>query len=152
MDVREQAKRLGQLKYLKGEVDMLSQRIAELMPSGRDGEGVSAGISGASRGEAGAEELARLRGRLTAKRARCMALIGALYAFIDDIDDSLIRQIMTYRYIDGDTWRQVAARIGERDEQYPRRLHNRYLAGKRVPHIGDFDKKEQSWGVNHGEE
>ena len=62
-----------------------------------------------------------------------MEQLGALYDFIDGIDDSLMRQIMTRRYIDGHPWRIVAAYIGERDEQYPRRLHNRYLQKLELP-------------------
>ena len=60
------------------------------------------------------------------------------------IDDSLMRQIMTYRYIDGDTWQMIAARIGEWDEQYPRRLHNRYLAGHALPACVEFDENDEA--------
>lgn len=144
MDVKEKAKRLEQLRYLKKEVDLLSQRIAELELAYRGGGGRVTGMPlrprGGGRADDG-EKLAALWARLDARRARCMDLLGALYAFIDDIDDSLMRQIMTYRYIDGDTWLAVAIRIGERDEQYPRRLHNRFLAGHEVPSYS-FDEND----------
>ena len=139
MDVKEKARCLEQLKYLKREVDMLSQRIAELDPTARGGAGGIAGLPGGFTPADGpeAEKLAALRRRLEARRGRCMDLLGALYTFIDDIDDSLIRQILTYRYIYDETWREVAARIGEKDEQYPRRLHNRFLQGVRVPSFAE---------------
>jgi len=35
--------------------------------------------------------------------------------------------ILTYRYISGLTWQQIAFNIGEHDEQYPRRKHNKFL-------------------------
>ena len=142
MDVKEKARDLEQLRYLKGEVDLLSQRIAELELAAQGGEGRVTGLPGGPRRGMGtgpaAEKLAALWDRLERRRTRCLDLLGALYAFIDDIDDSLVRQIMTYRYIDGDTWQAVAIRIGERDEQYPRRIHNRYLAGREVPRYRDL--------------
>ena len=147
MDVRGKAKTLEQLRHLRGEVDMLSQRIAELELAARGGAGRITGMPRASRrrdrtGDM-AVQLSLLWDRLEARRARCMDLLGALYAFIDDIDDSLLRQIFTYRYIDGETWQGVARRIGERDEQYPRRLHNRYLTDKKVPSFARFDENDE---------
>ena len=124
MDVKQKVRCLKQLRYLRGEVDQLSQRIARLEQAARDGAGSRA-------------RLEAMRGRLARRREECMEQLGALYAFIDDIDDSLMRQIVTYRYIDGDTWQAVAIRIGERDEQYPRRLHNRFLERTDVP--GDWE-------------
>ena len=133
VDVREKVRRLEQLRHLRGEVDLLSQRIAELELVARGGSGRVTGMPRTALPKGADGELARLRDRLEDRRERCLDLLGALYAFIDDIDDSLMRQIVTYRYIDGDTWQAVAIRIGERDEQYPRRLHNRFLEKAEVP-------------------
>ncbi len=131
MDVREKVKRLEQLRHLRAEVDLLSQRIAELEQAARGGGGRITGLPRCARRGKGSDvrdaKLADLWDRLEDRRERCLDLLGALYAFIDDVDDSMMRQILTYRYIDGDTWQAVAIRIGERDEQYPRRLHNRFL-------------------------
>ena len=134
MDVSENAKRLSQVRYLKGEVNLLSRRIAELEQPSQE-----AGRVG--------EAWAARRERLDARRWRCMELLGALYNFIDDIDDSRMRQIMTYRYIYGESWQRVATRIGETDEQYPRRLHNRFLAGVEVPSLEDSDEwlRRRKW-------
>ena len=147
MEVREKARRLEQLRDLKGEVDMLSQRIAELELAAQGGVGRITGMPGGPRlkdrtGEIAAK-LVDLWALLEARRVRCLDLLGALYAFIDDIDDSLMRQIMTYRYIDGESWQGVAERIGEKDEQYPRRLHNRYLAGKKEPEMVKCDENDE---------
>lgn len=142
MDVKEQVRRLEQLRRLRGEVNLLSQRIAKLELEIQGDAGQFSGLPGRPRqrksAEALTEKLGRLSERLEARRARCLELLGALYAYIDDIDDSLLRQIMTYRYIDGETWKRIAERIDERDEQYPRRLHNRYLAQNRAPDIRDY--------------
>lgn len=130
MDVKRKVGMLKQLRHLKREVNLLSQRIARLEAEIEE--------NGRSRwrGRVVVEHGARLnalRDRLALRRTRCMEQLGALYRFIDDIDDSLLRQIMAGRYIDGLTWKEVAARIGERDEQYPRRLHNRYLTRNELP-------------------
>ena len=130
MDVRQKATKLKQLRHLKREVDLLSQRIARLANQSCDN------ALSRWRGRVVMEHgvrLAALRERLAQRRAQCMEQLGALYGFIDDIDDSLLRQIMAGRYIDGLTWKEVAARIGERDEQYPRRAHNRFLARISLP-------------------
>lgn len=110
---------------------MLSQRIAEVELAARGGVGRIAGMPfSACRPDVlgqYAEELVALENRLDRRRTQCMALLGALYAYIDDIDDSELRQVMSYRYINGESWQRIAFRIGETDEQYPRRLHNRFL-------------------------
>jgi len=130
MDVRQKVAQLKQLRYLKGEVILLSQRLerleAEIERAGR------ARWRGRPVVEHGAR-LVALRERLARRRADCMVRLEALCAYIDGIDDSRMRRIMAARYIDGLTWKGVAACIGERDEQYPRRLHNRFLANSALP-------------------
>jgi len=59
-----------------------------------------------------------------------MIYINRLNRFINSVGDSEMRQILTYRYISGLTWQQIAFNIGEHDEQYPRRKHNRFLEGR----------------------
>lgn len=51
-----------------------------------------------------------------------------LNAFVNNIGDPLLRQIILYRYVDGLQWRQIAARIGGRNtEDSVRNCVNRYL-------------------------
>jgi hypothetical protein len=77
-----------------------------------------------------------------------MAQLEALCAFIDQIGDSRMRQIMVGRYVDGMTWKEVAARIGERDEQFPRRLHNRFLKDCALPEA--LTNARETSGNRHG--
>jgi len=74
-----------------------------------------------------AVKIADLRDRMDDRRMDCLEELARLYDFIDSIPDSLTRQIFSLRYIDGLSWQQVAFRIGESDEQFPRRIHNRCL-------------------------
>ena len=68
-----------------------------------------------------------LRAKMDARRLERMEELGRLYAFIDDIPNARLRLIFSLRYLDGLTWQQIAFKIGEYDEQIPRRLHNQAL-------------------------
>ena len=130
MDVKGKIEQLKQLRYLKGEVILLTQRLERLETE------ITGNTRCRWRGRATLEygaQLVALRDALAARRATCMAQLGALHRYIDSIDDSRMRQIMAGRYVDGLSWKEVAARIGERDEQYPRRLHTRFLLQSTLP-------------------
>ena len=55
------------------------------------------------------------------------AELAELEDYIAGIDDSLIRQIIRLKYIEGLTWQRVAFRIHKHDEQYPRKKLESYL-------------------------
>ena len=121
MQNNEWVNRLSQLQNMRLEVDELSQRIARLELTLKK-ETFAPGQE--RRAENSLRDALR---RMNARRLDCMEELGRLYSSIDDIPDSKLRRIFSFRYIDGLTWQEVAYRIGEFDEQYPRRLHNRYL-------------------------
>lgn len=131
MQVKDLTERLGQLRALRLEVDKLSQRIKKLELEARGGArqftGMPRGRSMEDRMARCAVEIADLRERMTVRRMDCIEELGRLYAFIDDAPDSMLRQVLAARYIDGMSWQRVAVAMGEIDEQVPRRLHNRYL-------------------------
>ena len=115
MKENEMVKQLSQLRDMRREVDELSQRIGRMELE--------------LKGRVTAPGLEHARSLMEARRWACMEELGRLYEFIDAIPDSRLRRIFSFRYIDGLSWLQVAFRIGEHDEQYPRRLHNRYVKG-----------------------
>ena len=131
MTMKERIAGLEQLKHLKREIDDLSQRIGELELMAQGGAGRITGLPRGGRTSDRVAEcavkIAEVRDRMEARRVDCLNALAALYAFIDDIPDSLTRQIFMHRYIDGMSWQQVAFRVNEFDEQFPRRIHNRYL-------------------------
>lgn len=51
----------------------------------------------------------------------------ALNEFINNIADSEIRRIFRYRYIEGWTFQKIAFKVGNGDEQVPRKKHNNFL-------------------------
>mgnify|MGYP004603079701 FL=1 len=120
---------LSQVTALKREIDDLSQRIAALEWEAR---GCRGRISGLSHPRAETEstiaaKAEALRAKMDARRLERMEELGRLYAFIDDIPNARLRLIFSLRYLDGLTWQQIAFKIGEYDEQIPRRLHNQAL-------------------------
>lgn len=50
-----------------------------------------------------------------------------LNRYIAQVEDAQMRLILSLRYVDGLSWQQVALRMGETDESYPRRKHNNFL-------------------------
>ena len=137
MDKRDWVARLSQLGCLKREVDELSQRIARLETEAMGGVGRITGMPGARRTADRTAEfavrLAEVRGRMERRRLDCMEELGRLYAFIDDVE-----------YIDGLSWQAIAFRIGETDEQVPRRLHNRLIQQKILENAKFDENDEQS--------
>jgi len=134
MQVKDLIGRLKQLRALRMEVKRLSQRIEALETEARGG---TRRFNGALRMHVDEEcmahcavELAELQQRMSMRQVACMKELNWLYAFIDDAPDSMMRQILAARYIDGMSWQRVATSLRESDEQYPRRLHNRYLQQK----------------------
>jgi hypothetical protein len=124
-------KELSQLYWLNKEIEMQQKRIAELENLATS---CTATITGMPRSPLVTDRLSNyiaeivdLRNLLELNLKKCFYELNRLNRYINTIEDSQIRQIMTLRYINGLTWQQIAFRIGEHDEQYPRRKHNAFL-------------------------
>ena len=109
-------KELSQLYYLKKEIRQIEQRINELetaatnctvkitgLPSGR---GISDKIGNY------AAQIADLRSLLDLNLKKCFYELNRLDRYIESVDDPLLRQIMTYRFINGYNWSKIAYTIG----------------------------------------
>ncbi len=109
-------KELSQLYYLNREIEMDKRRLIELEARALPGAQVLTGMphgSGVSDivGTCAAE-IADLRGIIEAKHQQCLYERSRLERYISGIEDSLLRQIFTYRFINGLPWEQVAACVG----------------------------------------
>lgn len=109
-------KELSQLYYLNREIEMDKRRLQELEVRALPGAQVLTGmphVPGITDkvGEYAAE-IADLRGIIEAKHQQCLYERSRLERYISGIEDSLLRQIFTYRFINGLPWGQVAACIG----------------------------------------
>lgn len=103
---------LKQLYYLEREVAEDERKLAELRTKGYSAKtsklnAVPAGEFGSSV-EALGTELADLELALERKREEVERLNG----FIDGTEDSLIRQILIYKYRENCSWHSVARKVG----------------------------------------
>lgn len=124
---------LSRLRALRGEVEMLSRKIAEMEMAQGGGAGRISGMPRVRRRYDGVEELQgqidEMTLRLERRRMQCMEELGEIYRFLDDVEDSQMRQILCYRYVDGMLWRQIAVKMGLSGEQIPRKRHDAFLGG-----------------------
>jgi hypothetical protein len=75
-------------------------------------------------------KIRRLKTKLEKRIEELIDLVEKVNGYIEKIDDSLIRQIITLRHIEGLTWEQVAARIGGNNTpDSVRMMHDRFLKG-----------------------
>ena len=124
-------KELSQLYYLNREIEMDQHRLRELeakaLPGAQVITGMPHGTGVVDKVEEYAAEIADLRGIIEAKHQQCLYERSRLERYIAGIDDSLTRQIFTYRFINGLPWVQVAACIGGNTPDGCRMTVKRYL-------------------------
>lgn len=125
-------KELSQLYYLNREIDMDKKRLQELEAQAVS---ITPNLSGMPRSPGVSDkvgryaaEIADLKGIIEAKHQQCLYERSRLERYIASIDDSLIRQIFTYRFVNGLPWLQVAACIGGNNTaDSVRMMCNRYI-------------------------
>ena len=109
-------KELSQLYHLNREIEMDRLRLRSLEARAQPGAQVITGMphTPGTKDKVGecAAEIADLRGIIEAKHQQCLYERARLERYIAGIDDSLTRQMFKLRFVNGLTWRQVAACIG----------------------------------------
>lgn len=125
-------KELSQLYYLNREIEQLKSRIEELEciavsdTSRITGMPHVTGIS--DKVGIYAAEIADLKELLNLNLKKCFYELNRLNRYIESIDDSQMRMIMTLRYVNGLSWRQIAFSIGGGNtEDSIKKLVYRYL-------------------------
>ena len=109
-------KELKNLYYLKKEIKEQQKRLEELESLATNctakitglpnGNGVSDKIASY------ATEIADLKSILDLNLKKCFYELNRLDRFIQSIDDPLLRQIITYRFISGYSWAKISYTIG----------------------------------------
>lgn len=110
-------KELSQLYFLNREIEMATRRLAELEAQATS---ISCNMSGMPGGGGGpsskvelmAAEIIDLQAIIYAKKMQCIHEQQRLERFIAEVPDSLVRQIMALRFVNGLPWSQVAYSIG----------------------------------------
>ena len=136
-------KELSQLYYLKKEIKEQQRRLKELeilatnctanVTGLPNGNGVSDKIANY------ATEIADLKSLLDLNLKKCFYDLNRINRFIDGVQDSKMRMILTLRYVQNLSWQKVAFAIGEHDEQYPRRKCNNFLKKCKLDENDEFN-------------
>ena len=124
-------KELSQLYWLNREIEEQQRRLEEL-------EGIAtsstANITGMPKGNGVSDKVAScvaeiidLKGLIDLNIKKCFYELNRLNRYIDTIDDSQVRMILSLRYINGLNWTQIAASIGGNTSDSVRMIHNRFL-------------------------
>lgn len=129
-------KELSQLYWLNREIEADKRKLEELRLAAVSATAKITGLPHVTgvRDKVGEiavliEEQSRL---IELKKKQTVIEYNRLMQYINSVDDSLMRQILTLRYVNGLSWQQVAFSIGESDEQYPRRKHNKFLQSQQL--------------------
>ena len=127
-------KELSQLYYLRKEIKEQQRRLSELEALATS---CNAKITGLPNGNRVSDkignyttEIADLKNLIEKNLEKCIEEHKKLTTFINNIEDSQLRLILTLRYIDHLTWQQIAFKIGKYDEKYPRRVHKKFINKK----------------------
>ena len=109
-------KELSQFYYLKKEIRQLEQRIKELETAAMD---CTAKITGLPHGTEINDkignytaQIADLKALLELNLKKCFYELNRLDRYIQSVDDPLVRQIMTYRFINCYSWSKISYAIG----------------------------------------
>ena len=110
------ARELKNLYYLKKEIKEQQRRLAELEAAATNcsnkitglpsGEGISDKVGKY------ATKIADLKTLLELNLEKSFYELNRLDRFIQSIEDSLLRQIITYRFVNGYSWSKIAFQIG----------------------------------------
>lgn len=129
-------KELSQLYWLNREIEEEKHKLEELTAAS---EGCTQSITGLPHVNSAGDKIGDLailiaeqRDLINLKVRQSVIEYNRLNRYIAAVEDAQMRMILSLRYVDGLSWQQVAFRMGETDEQYPRRKHNKFLAESKV--------------------
>lgn len=124
-------KELSQLYYLKKEIRDLEQRIKELETAATDcttkitglphGTGINDKIGNY------AAQIADLKSLLDLNLKKCFYELNRVNRFISNVQNSEMRLILTLRYTQNLSWKNIAFTMNYQDESVPRKRHDRFL-------------------------
>lgn len=109
-------KELSQLYHLNREIEQEKSRLRELETAATDTSAKISGlphVGGLSDKTAIAAQIADSKAVIEAKIALSVVEYNRLNRYINSVEDSLTRQILSLRFVNGLSWNQVAASIGE---------------------------------------
>lgn len=129
-------KDLSQLYWLNREIAEEKRKLRELEAAATSGTATITGLPHVSGAHDRLGDMAILiagqRDLIDLKVRQSVIEYNRLNRYIAGVEDAQMRMILSLRYVNGLSWQQVAFAIGETDEQYPRRKHNKFLQESKV--------------------
>lgn len=124
-------KELSELYWLNREIEEEQRKLNELKAAATDCTAKITGLPHVS----GAHDkigdlsilIAEQKDLIELKVKQSIIKYNRLNRYIANVSDAQMRMILSLRYVNGLSWQQVANKIGETDESYPRRKHNIFL-------------------------
>lgn len=122
---------LSQLYWLNREIEREERRLKELEAAATDTSAKITGLprmGGLTDKTEIAVEIADSKKIIETKKKLCLIEYNRLMRYIANVPDSLMRQILTYRHIEGMNWYRVARAIGGGNTaDGVRKAHDRFL-------------------------
>lgn len=125
-------KKLENLRWLKKEIDYYAEKVKEIrlslgVLSAQNFNGLPSGGQKLSQPVRDIERLEKLERLYLQKRETYEKELLECQSFIESIDDSLVRQIITLRFAEGKQWKRIAFEVGGNTEDSVRKTCERYL-------------------------
>lgn len=125
-------KELNQLYWLNREIELDKQWIkkmdAEVLKKKRGERGLLPSLAEVKDIEEVEKEIEICKKMIELKVEKCFIEYKRLLVFIETVDDSYMRMILTLRHVNGLNWRQIAFHIGGGNtEDGVKMAHHRYL-------------------------
>jgi len=133
--------KLKQIRHLKREIELLQEQILNLEAgivtdkvrgslSHHPWIETSFKITGFDREEL-SQKMERLKKRMQRRVDDLLELRIEILEFVEGIDDSLLRQVIILRHVNGLTWDQVAKEVGGGNTGNTlQKMHDRYFEGR----------------------
>ena len=129
-------KELSQLYWMNREIEEEKRKLHELETASTSSTAKITGLPHVSGSHDKIGDMAILiaeqRDLIDLKVRQSVIEYNRLNRYIAGVEDAQMRMILSLRYVNGLSWQRVAFAIGETDEQYPRRKHNKFLQESKV--------------------
>ncbi|MFV0518833.1 MAG: hypothetical protein ACK5LY_01040, partial [Lachnospirales bacterium] len=125
-------KELSQLYWLNKEIVIQKQRLDELeclaTSCTSNITGMPKGMSGADKSSDYIAEIVDLKALIELNIKKCFYELNRINCYIESVEDSQMRMILSLRYVNGLSWQQIAFSIGGNTAESVRKAHDRFLA------------------------